>query len=222
MVNRDVKGTIGFQPRCAACEEHRKVARGLKGKDVLADDIAEIDCEVRNCFHRRWWKTKFCPEHIRSIFQNRLFRPHLLPNATFVAQSLAECLANRWLFSKKSAGTALMQMFMEKHGGQRWVCLDIETVTNAVGSREIWQIGIVDYNTGDVLIDECLEHFCPSRCHCRAVVHRSPTVGPEVLGKMFAEKGINHCNVLVWCKTYYDMKYTRYIYRKLALAHCSR
>jgi hypothetical protein len=105
----------------------------------------------------------------------------------------------------------------EKRGRQRWVCLDIETVTNVLRSTEIWQISIVDYDTGQVLIDAYLEHFCPSYCRCRAVVHRFHDTRPEALGKMFKEKRINHCNVLIWGKGYHDMKYTRAYLAKAGL-----
>jgi len=91
----------------------------------------------------------------------------------------------------------------EKRGRQRWVCLDIETATNALRSIEIWQIGIVDYDTGQVLIDAYLEHFCPSYCRCRAVVHWFHDTRPEALGEMFKKKRINHCNVLSWDTLHY-------------------
>jgi hypothetical protein len=158
--------TIGFHPRCAACEEHRTVTSGLRDKSLL----------------------------VRS-------------------------LAHRWCLGKNSACTALMQKFLErgKRGEQRWICLDIETVKNTLGSRETWQIGIVDYHTGEVLIDEYIEHFCPSNCHCKAVVHRSRDIRPEALEKLFQAKEIQQCNVLVWCKTYYDMKYTRACLAKAGL-----
>lgn len=148
-----------------------------------------------------------------------MYRHRLLPNAHVVAKSLAESLDNRWLLSKRSAGTPLMEEFLkrEKRGRQRWVCLDIETVTNALRSTEIWQIGIVDCDTGQVLIDAYLEHFCPSYCRCRAVVHRFHDTRPEALGKMFKEKRINHCNVLIWGKVYHDMKYTRAYLAKAGL-----
>jgi hypothetical protein len=219
MLDSDIHRTIRFQSRCAACDEHRNIARALQGKNVLADDTARADCAVQNCFHQRWWKTKFCPEHIRSVFQIRMYRHRLLPNTHVVARSLAESLDNRWLLSKRSAGTPLMEEVLkrEKRGRQRRVCLDIETVTNALRSTEIWQIGIVDCDTGQVLIDGYLEHFCPSYCRCRAVVYRFHDTRPEALGKMFKEKKINHFNVLIWGKVYHDMKYPRAYLAKVGL-----
>ena len=148
-----------------------------------------------------------------------MYRHRLLPNTHLVAKSLTESLDNRWLLSKRSVGTPLMEEFLkrEKRGRHWWVCLDIETVTNALRSTEIWQIGIVDYDAGQVLIDAYLEHFCPSYCRCRAVVHRFHDTRPEALEEMFKEKRINHCNVLSWGKAYHDMKYTRAYLAKAGL-----
>jgi hypothetical protein len=104
----------------------------------------------------------------------------------------------------RRVSTALKEEFLKrgKREGQRWVCLDIETVTKALRSTEIWQIGIVDYDTGKVLVDAYLEHFCLSYSRSRAVVHQFLDTGPGALGKMFKEKRINHCSVLVWAKAY--------------------
>ena len=61
--------------------------------------------------------------------------------------------------------------------------------------KEIWQIGLVDYDTGEVLIDEYLKHSCLLGCHCESMLQWSPDIDPEALGKLFQAKGISQCNI---------------------------
>jgi hypothetical protein len=219
MLDSDIHRTIRSQSRCAACDEHRNIARALREKKSLLMIQQGLTVQCRIASTRDGGRQSSAQNIFGPIFQIRMYRHRLLPNAHVVAKSLAGSLDNRWLLSKRSAGTPLMEEFLkrEKRGRQRWVCLDIETVMNVLRSTEIWQIGIVDCDTGQVLIDAYLEHFCPSYCRCRAVVHRFHDTRPEALGKMFKEKRINHCNVLVWGKGYHDMKYTRAYLAKAGL-----
>lgn len=206
---------VGFQPRCAACTEHRIVVDALTRANVLAKHEEKSHCDTRNCFHRRWWKTKFCPAHIRPALKAWDKTTLFLPKADNI-KYLTNSLANRWLLTKSSS-SSLMQKFLErgKCGGQRWICLDVEAKMSAT---EIWRIGIVDYDTDEVLINEYLEHSCSYACPCRNVANKSPDIGPAELVRRFQEKGITpRCNVLVWCKTYFDMTHTRSFLAKAGL-----
>ncbi len=55
----------------------------------------------------------------------------------------------------------------------------------ATASEEIWQIGLVDYDTSEVLIDEYLKQFRLSGCHCEKMLHRFPDIDPKALAKPF-------------------------------------
>ena len=153
--------------------------------------------------------------------QVRHFRPYLVPNITTM-RSLADNLTDAWRLCDQSVCNSLMQNFLIRGASQeqRWVCLDIATIKPAgvaTTSKEIWQIDLVDYDAGEVLIDEYLKHSCLSGCHCERMLHQSPDIDPEALGKLFQAKGISQCNILVWCKNFFDMRHTRAFLAKAGL-----
>jgi len=105
---------------------------------------------------------------------------------------LADNLTDAWHMCDQSVCNTPMQNFLNRGARreQQWVCLDIETTKPtgvATTSKEIWQIGLVDYDTGEVLIDEHLKHSCLSGCHGERMLYRSPDIDPEVFGKLLEQ-----------------------------------
>lgn len=53
--------------------------------------------------------------------------------------------------------------------------------------------------------------------HCERMLHRSPDIDLEALGKLFQAEGISQCNTLVWCKNFFDRRHTKAFLAKAGL-----
>jgi hypothetical protein len=49
------------------------------------------------------------------------------------------------------------------------------------------------------------------------MLHWSPDIDPEALGRLFQAKGISQSNILVWCKNFSDIRHTRAFLAKAGL-----